>query len=229
MRRSSLTEPAAGPPSWTAWIAAGRPSAPGVVDPTGWCARCGGTDGCVDHRRIVSARFTDRDRWPFGGDLLCVKCAHCYAHKPYLRTDLTLTAHPAACRETDRSALAERLAAGALSAEVAVVVNVKARKHLLPLAEWGAVITDHHIRRWREDDARLLALMLALRGLPKVTARALDQPAPPMVVLRAVPRSRWATLISQWAELAAWRADPDWWVGAQAITAAHAHTQKAHR
>ena len=167
-------------PSRVVWEAEGRPGVTAASTPSlGLCAACGSTDmGVVSVTDVVSRNFTDWDRFPFDGGLVCVACGWAFRDAALRTTaqvvspDGVVTGWPAAL-----SALS-----GPLGVDVSVVVPVGGRKHLLPFAGWRSVSTDWGLLPWDRAAVELLGAVKVLRatGMPEGAIRAADG-LPPVV------------------------------------------------
>ncbi|GAB20513.1 hypothetical protein GOEFS_119_00030 [Gordonia effusa NBRC 100432] len=160
---------------------------------------------------MVSNRFTDGDTWFFGGDRLCAACAWCYITHELRREVYTITDTPPSRVVQTRHQLGAQLV-GPLTSECAVVIPVRGRRHILPTAQWQHVSTDDTQIRWGEHEAHLLAILRRLRTLPAVRARALNDPVPPIEVVRAHQPATWTQILADWSALEEWRRIPgSWW------------------
>jgi hypothetical protein len=191
----------------TAWAAAGRPAA---GRSRGSCARCGGAGRTTAVRELVSGNFTAWDGWvdPSGRGL-CGPCAWAY-REPCLRALPTLVrAAGPAMAHPRRGDLAGLLSCPAEPGAVLIIPLRPGRKHLLPEAQWGRVVTDDAALPWGPADVARLQAMLRLRQAGFGT-RMLAAAAPAYPVLRRLPAGGRTATLADWDLLRDWRARPPW-------------------
>lgn len=196
-----------------AWTASGWP----VVDEAslgpGDCARCATSTHLVPVRRAVSKSFTAYDAWSNpSGSGLCQACTWAYTTTSLRAGTHLIGRAPATMRPVSRSAAAEVLLAGALSAEAALAVPLRpGRKHVLPAAAWGRVAVDDVAVPWSSSDASRLRHVVELRGLG-FGSRMIAEPAPPYAVLSGLDRSLWPVVLHAWRQLSPWRSPDNPWL-----------------
>ncbi len=193
-----------------AWICAGRPAV--KVRSVGSCARCGDITGLGPVRDAISKTFTAFDGWcnPNGRGL-CPPCSWGYATVGLRQAPRLVSRRPIGFEVLTRPATLAILTGGAIGKDVALTVPLRpGRKHLMPEATWGGVRVDDGHLTWREQDARMLRVVVELRSLG-FGSRMLTQPAPPFSALTRLPPQTWQSVINMWEELAVWRtADNPW-------------------
>lgn len=178
------------------------------------CARCATRGvGEVPVRQVISKSFTGYDGWSTpAGSHLCAVCAWSYTNPRLRQVPHLIRRDPAHFVEQSLASVAERLCAGALDCDVALVVPLRpGRKHLLPDAAWGRVAVDDAQLPWSIDDAARLQAVIDLRTSGFGT-RMLRDPAPAYQVLRSLPPQRWQQVLSLWGRLAAWRTTANPWL-----------------
>jgi hypothetical protein len=191
----------------TAWLASG---CPGRGCGAGSCARCGAAGITAAVAEVVSGNFTAWDGWADpSAHGLCGPCAWAY-REPALRAVPTLVdavgpvlAHPA------RGDLAGLLSRPAVPDRALIIPLRPGRKHLLPAARWGRVVTDDAALPWGPADVARLQAMLRLRDAGFGT-RMLAAAAPAFPVLRRLPVGGRAAVLSDWDLLRDWRLRPPW-------------------
>lgn len=190
-----------------AWLAHGSPSAGGLPwrPRTGECARCGqaGGDG-VDAGKVISDKWAGWDSWRRAiGAWLCPPCVWVYRADGLRAGMFLITRRPTF--EIVSPTRVRTILAGPVPAESALVVPLRFnRKHVVPLAEWGAVRVDDVTLRWTRSDAERLAAVLRLR-VDGFGGRMLALPSPPWQVLSKVPAGRRLGVLGDWRLLDRWR------------------------
>jgi hypothetical protein len=193
-------------PALTAWHLAGSPSTGQASRGPGRCDRCGGRTAHTVHiSDVVSDQFTGWDRYATapGQPCWCAGCA--WAH-----SDATLRTRPHII-STSRAGVADptllrHTLSTPLPPDLAVIIPLSRKKHLLPAAQWGTVTTDDLALRWGRQEARLLALVewLRARGFSEA---ALSEPAPRYEALVRLTAADQAHVLSAWPDLQPWRAN----------------------
>ncbi len=197
-----------------AWIGAGAPPPPTAPRRSGSCARCAaaGAD-LIPVQAAISKTFTAFDGWSEPrGTGLCGACAWAYSTPDLRAAAHVVTRDPVALQRVGRSEVRDLLLAGAVAADVAVVVPLRpGRKHVLPTATWGRVTVDDAQLPWADTDAHRLSTVneLRTRGFG---SRMLAGPAPPFRVLCSLPRDLWQPTMRAWDELAPWRTTDNPWL-----------------
>lgn len=214
-----LTDPAA-----AAWRAAGSPEVD--VSAHGRCGRCGDDGPSVASSRVISERFTDFDAWPYGSRRLCAACAWAYSRQPKTQPTMLITSD-AVTEYSTPGAVADLLAAGALSNTAAVVLPTARRRHILPAAQWAHLATEGLVVRWDAAAARRLQALIRLRLGLDLTWPQLSNPAPPAEALRTQPPDTWSAILAAWALLHPWRKIPQLWAGARVLSARTTDAQPA--
>ncbi len=204
-----------------AWLAAGQPE---VMPPggDGVCARCRRRAPLVPVRAVISGKFTGWERWadPCGSGV-CPSCAWGYRDPVLRRAPTCVTARPPRITHPAPGELAAVLAAP-LRQDMALSVPLRpGRKHLLPAAAWGRIITGDAHLAWTRGDVARLDVMTRLRD-DGFGSRMLAAPAPAFGVLRRLPPERQRGVLAEWADLAAWRSRRPWLDLALHVTAAAA-------
>lgn len=183
------------------------------------CSRCGTrATTFTPTREVVSPNFTGFDGWvnPRGPGL-CATCTWAYSDPALRQLPHRVDVSRPGARPLSKDEVRQTLSAGPLPTTASLVVPIRpGRKHLLPLAEWGRVTTDHATISWTSNDAELLRIHRCLLKAGFATSD-LDAPAPPFATLRQLPRSLWASTIAYWARLDPWRPDTPWLLLANAI------------
>lgn len=195
-----------------AWIGSGSPKL-GADCGQGTCARCGQEDALVPVATAISKAFTGFDGWrDVTGSGLCPACAWGHSTVALRSSAHAVRRNPPRLAAQTRSQVAEVLLAGALEADVAMVVPLRAgRKHVLPAANWGRVNVDDAQLAWTAQEARLLAMVVELRRAGFGT-RMLREPAPPFPALSKLPRHRWGPVLDAWDQLVGWRSPDNPWL-----------------
>ncbi|MGF0118744.1 hypothetical protein ACQFYA_20825 [Promicromonospora sp. Marseille-Q5078] len=172
------------------------------------CARCASRAAVHPARQAVSKSFTGYDDWTEPrGTHLCPACTWAYT-TPALRTHPHHITRAPGCEPRSRAQVTERLLAGALGAKEALVIPLRpGRKHLVPVATWGHITTDHARVPWTDTDAQLLDALTRLRA-SGFGSRMLAEPAPPFHTLSRAPRTSWTQIFTDWEQLHPWR-EPD--------------------
>ena len=107
------------------------------------------------------------------------------------------------------AALLDVLSAPLTTRSAVVLPLHRNRKHVLPEARWGRLCVDDATLNWTAGDADRLQAMTRLRALGFSTT-AMTRPAPPFTVLRQLPTSTYAAVITWWDELRPWRPNTPW-------------------
>ena len=195
----------------TAWVAAGRPPAPGLPSASvvGCCARCGSSGALVEVRRVVSRSFTGRDHWTLPGRAgLCSACTWAY-QEPALRKRAHIIRgrrQPGLHALDSPDGLLEVLARE-VDSQTAVILPRSGRKHLLPSAQWGRVLLDDIALPWSRADAARLTVLEEVRGFGASDAD-LRQSAPPWPLVQTAGPVQRLRLVQAWEELRLWRNRP---------------------
>lgn len=197
----------------TAWRAAGSPRLSVETKHEAICAGCGASDGTIAVADVVSDRFTAYDTWIYpASPALCPACAWAYRTAELRTSNFLVELRTPALTRCSRSDVATILAAGRLAGHHALTVPLRpGRQHLLPLARWGCVATNHATIPWSDDDARRLRTVQHLREIG-FTSSDLAAPAPPWRTLSRQPRDIWTAIIAQWQELEPWRIRDSPWL-----------------
>ena len=151
---------------------------------------------------VVSANFTEWDRFPREARFACAVCAWGYG-EPRLRTSpVIVSGGSARYGEPDDVAV---MLGSPLAGQTAVTVPLAGRKHLLPYAEWGCVTTDSGTFAWARQETVMLIAVTALRaaGVPDSAVRV--GTVPPGGVFRA---ENVTVLLAAWETVRAWRGTP---------------------
>jgi hypothetical protein len=170
--------------------------------PTGECALCGSQTALVSVEKVVSRNFTDWDVLTGDKAGVCVLCAWAFTAPLPKTNPLVITTEPAA-RVASRDDLRTFLAQP-LTSDAAITVPVSGKKHLLPRAAWGMVISDNGPLTWGEEAAAAFAAVVELRDLG-VSEAAFASLAPPADVAAANP-----SVLDTWSALGLWRSGPYW-------------------
>lgn len=206
-------------PAAAAWVHARRPQLPYPyrVDAEP-CARCGAAVETVRSAEVISEQFTGFDAWPYGMRRLCTPCAWCYAAFPPAGAKrwMTITRERTTYHRST-SALAQRLAAGPLTSDVAVVLAVSARHSPLAGARWGRVQADTVSVPWTQSQADRLQAVRRLRDAG-ATWPELDDRQPPRSLLSRYGPAQWITIAADWEQMDPWREIPTLWSMAKALT-----------
>src|SRR5664279_79648 len=123
------------------------------------------------------------------------------------------------------AALLDVLSAPLTTRSAVVLPLHRNRKHVLPEARWGRLCVDDAPLDWTAGDADRLQAMTRLRALGFSTT-AMTRPAPPITVLRQLPMSTYAAVITWWDELRPWRPNTPW-IAAAALATGLAHQAAA--
>lgn len=197
-----------------AWTAAGSPTPPAARESSTLCARCGSPSTlAVATSTVISKSFTAFDDWhdPQSPEV-CSACAWCFTcddlrRHPHLLRSSSLRLHrlDRLDRRSLRLVLRRQLDPG-----TAVTVPLRpGRKHLLPIATWGRVTTDHGCLAWSSKDAARLAAVVRLRD-HGFGSRSLGDPTPTSATLQTLERRHWAEIFIDWEQLEPWREAPMW-------------------
>lgn len=197
------------------WVAAGRPepnwqgkartTRPTPIPRQGICALLGTMGPVFDARDVVSALFTQWDRFRFrdpAGLAFSPPAAWALRHRVAMQRPHGLI-HGEFSLLTPAD-LHQALRILPDDPYSAVSVPVSGQKHLLPWARWGRVIIDNHCLSWDAGDVAALGTYTVLRQMGYGEA-ALTEPAPRWAILTRQARvdQRWALL--RWSDLARWR------------------------
>lgn len=188
-----------------AWEAAGRPPVP--CPGAGQCARCGTAGPAAPWRGVLSGNFGDWDKLPFRqSGMFCEACAWALGHKP-LRT----RAHVIGPGRPGQAgpALLRAVLAGPVAGRLLVSVPVAGKKHIVPWAPYGVVVTDHEQLAWTAADCARLETLAALRALG-FGEQALGEQAPPWPLLRRLDGAQRLAVMSGWPGLSPWRRRPSY-------------------
>jgi hypothetical protein len=197
-------------PLHTLWQHQGSPrlTGPGAPATTpGTCARCHqATDHAALLTDVISDKWTGWQDYATGDRTprWCPPCAWGHTeptlrHLPWLIT----TDHGAPATLSTLHATLTR----PLPADVALLIPLTRKKHLLPAARWGLITVDDLALPWRPADADRLTVLTALRAAG-FTERALGAPAPRFEHLRTLTPTQQAQVLRTWALLDPWRAFP---------------------
>ncbi|WP_237112557.1 hypothetical protein [Mycobacteroides abscessus] len=231
MSENMFSDPAA-----AAWVAAGRPSVAATTKPGGVCGRCGTSAPTVPSSRIISEFFTGFEDWPYGLRRLCVPCAWAHSHPPAAGKPLVITTD-SVTKYSAAYELTAILSAGPLPVDHSVIVpspDPFRRRHILPAAQWGHLVTDGLLMHWdamcahRLTDVQQLRRLTAqwLHGITDPGTRRslgsswsqLCRPTPHPDLLTSQPASDWDSILRAWTTLQPWRHLPPIWVLARSLT-----------
>lgn len=168
-------------------------------------------------RLVVSVKFTAFADWPYGAERLCPVCAWAYSRPPAKQPAVHIT-RCGAVEFADRAALVEILRVKSLSTDDAVVLPTVRHRHVLATAEWGNLAVDGLVARWDDSAAELLEDLIWLRGHAGASWVQLQQPVPPIEVLRRQSGDLWTRILQAWAQLAKWRTTPPLWAAMKILT-----------
>lgn len=188
----------------------------------GPCARCGSPSGRISVADVVSRVFTGTDRWIHpAGRSLCGVCAWAYSAPRAREAIRCVSRAPAAVRELTLAQAYAQLSGGGLEASLALVIPIRpGRRHLLPQAQWGRIVTDHGCFTWSSTDADRLLAVHRLHGAGIPAAALMGAAAPWLVIDRARSSGQLAQTLNDWELLKPWRAGSmhPWLALAQRLT-----------
>lgn len=183
-----------------------------VLFPTsshGRCARCGDSGPLTATTRVVSRNFTGLDSWVCPrGQGLCPACGWLLGARA-LREQAHLVRASGRLVECSLTK-ARAVLARPLGVDQAMVVPLhRARKHVMPAAQWAHVTTEDGPLAWTASDAHRLHVTATLRerGVP---GPRLGDPAPPWPVVAGASARERSLLLGWWAELDPWRRARPW-------------------
>lgn len=188
------------------WHHQGRPTPSVLEDRAGTCARCGTPTGEASRvKAVVSDKFTGWDAYTHTPDpLWCPPCTWGHTTSEVRTRPWWIT--PTGGHPATRDLLA-RLLSEPLPAHGALLVPLSRHKHLLPVARWGHLTTDDRTLTWTSTEATRFRTLRWLRRLGFSEA-ALHDPTPRFEVLTTVDPALMPQVLTAWADLAGWRADP---------------------
>lgn len=188
----------------------------------GPCARCGSPSGRISVADVVSRVFTGTDSWIHpAGRSLCGVCAWAYSAPRVREAIRCVSRAPAAVRELTLAQAYAQLSGGGLEASLALVIPIRpGRRHLLPQAQWGRIVTDHGCFTWSSTDADRLLAVHRLHGAGIPAAALMGAAAPWLVIDRARSSGQLAQTLNDWELLKPWRAGSmhPWLALAQRLT-----------
>lgn len=193
-----------------AWRSLGRPIPAGLgFSSAGRCARCDTAGPVVRADQVLSDKWTGWGSWLTADrPQLCMACAWAYRDPRHRRGALLVTRTPTA-RRLDPAGLAAQLSV-ALPVDHAVALPLRAnRKHVLPVAVWGAVTVDDVPVPWSARDAHRFTVTRKLRGWGFGSA-TLGCTVPDYRVLRRLPAGERLQVLALWPVLDPWRPVSPW-------------------
>lgn len=172
----------------------------------GSCARCRREGSVLPIDTVVSRNFTAWEGLDAGAKGFCEPCAWAYS-EPALRTKPVIVSEGTAVFAT-RADL-RTLLSHPLSPSAAVCLPVSGKKHLLPDAAWGCLVSDDGSLMWADEAAEVMRLVLTLRAMGTNEAE-LSLAAPPTHLLLMATRAQSAFLFDSWLTLKPWQTSPYW-------------------
>ena len=171
------------------------------------CGRCQIIAPLTLFKEIISNNFTGWGTIDPSAVGLCESCTWGY-RDPQLRSRSVIVSSEGDALFATPDYLRTLLSAS-LSPDIAISVPYAGKKHLLPSAEWGMVVSDDGPLSWRSTEAELISILVKLRNLGIYESEFME-PAPPY---RAVAALSFDTdvmigLLESWEQLRYWQNGP---------------------
>jgi len=174
---------------------------------SGVCARCEVITVLMPIQEVVSSNFTGWEGLAPEAQGLCESCSWSF-RESRLRINAVLVHSELGAVWASRDQVTACLQVP-LTEEVALSVPILGKKHLLPYSEWGTVVGDDGALPWREPEAKLTCVVVALRSFG-VRESEMGEPVPPYRVVSDLLADTQATLdlMAKWEELRPWQGTP---------------------
>ena len=171
------------------------------------CGRCQVSAPLTLFKDIVSNNFTGWGAIDPSSVGLCQPCTWGYKD-PQLRVRSVIVSSDGDALFATPDYLRTLLSAP-LAPDVAISIPYAGKKHILPSAEWGMVVSDDGALSWRSTEAELILILIKLRNLG-VYESELMEPAPPFrsVAALSFDTDNMIGLLSLWEELRYWQNGP---------------------
>lgn len=197
-------------PVYTAWSLSRKPEYP-YTSFEGICGRCGRADSVYSVDQVVSRNFTDWETLSPATEGLCAACVFSLTHEG-------IKVHPYMVSSTEAHFIMKQnlidLLAKPLPFDTAVSVPVSCKKHLLPKAEFGKVVSDDGAFYWGENECEMFKIVLEMRALD-VTESELFETAPPYnAIKKNINQS--GIIFEKWPLLNKWHNSPQFKVAVRA-------------
>lgn len=171
------------------------------------CGRCQLIEPITVYKNIISNNFTGWGAIDPSAEGLCDSCSWGY-RDPQLRTTPVIIRSEgvAIFAVSDQLKL---LLSMSLSPDISISIPHAGKKHLLPSAEWGMVVSDDGPLAWRSTEANLIKIISKLRFFGVYESEFME-PAPPYRAVAAIVQDTdgMIELLDLWAELRFWQNGP---------------------
>lgn len=171
------------------------------------CGRCQLIKPLEAYKNIISNNFTGWGNINPSSYGLCDSCAWGY-RDPRLRTNAIIV-HVEGSAFLATPDQLKILLSMSLSPDVCISIPYSGKKHLLPSAEWGMVVSDDGCLAWRSTEAHLINIISRLRPFGVYESEFME-PAPPYRAVAAIAQDTdgMIELLDLWAELRLWQNGP---------------------
>ena len=178
-----------------------------ISETNGVCARCEIIALVVPLHKVVSENFTGWGTVDPNGEGFCESCAWAF-QEPALRVNSILIHQELGAVWASREQVATCLQVP-FTEEITLSIPLQGKKHLLPYAEWGTVVSDDGAYPWGENEAKLATLLIYLRGFG-VKESEFNEPVPPYRIVSELLSDTTATLelMEKWELLRSWHGTP---------------------
>lgn len=171
------------------------------------CGRCQLIESLTAYKDIISNNFTGWGAIDPSANGLCESCSWGY-RDPQLRTTSIIVQSDGVAVFATQDQL-KSLLLMSLAPDLAISIPYAGKKHLLPSAEWGMVVSDDGPLAWRSTEAHLIEIISKLR-LFGIYESEFMEPAPPYRAVAAIAQDTdgMIELLDLWAELRFWQNGP---------------------
>jgi len=171
------------------------------------CGRCQIVAPLTLFKEIISNNFTGWGAINPSALGLCQSCTWGY-RESQLRTRSVIVSSDGDALFATPDYL-RTLLSQSLSPSIAISIPYAGKKHLLPSAEWGMVMSDDGPLSWRSTEAELITILIKLRNFGVYESEFLE-PAPPYRVVAALSfdTDHMIGLLDLWEQLRYWQNGP---------------------
>lgn len=172
-----------------------------------YCGRCGLEENLTPLKEIVSNNFTGWGTVNPATSGFCDSCAWGYRDERLRFLPMIVSLDGNAIFASNKQVAT--LLSYSLSPDFAISVPFLGKKHLLPHAEWGKVVSDDGALSWRSAEAGLIEVFSHLRAFNIYESEFLE-PAPPFraVLNLSSDTNAILELMNWWEKLIVWQRSP---------------------
>ncbi len=194
-------------PQHVAWLSLGDPSNPLSEFASHPCALCREPNKALySVTDVISRNFTDWELFTPNVTGLCESCAWSFTEETAKVTPILIFSNKA--RKATRRDLTKYLSKP-LPSNVALSLPVLHKKHILPRAQWGCVVSDKGAYSWGVDEATLFNSLLFLRNLGS-NEGDLEKKAPPLNIVTKLNQEENVKLFDTWGSIVKYQKLPQW-------------------